>query len=68
LKLATARIWGTESAVLVLHSDEPVSLMRPDTTIRHINGAGGSLSGLRPLFQAFRRLRDESLYLLGTLS
>jgi hypothetical protein len=33
LKLATARIWGTESAVLVLHSDEPVSLMRPDTTI-----------------------------------
>ena len=33
MKLATARIWGTESAVLVLHSDEPVSLMRPDTTI-----------------------------------
>jgi hypothetical protein len=33
LKLATARIWCTESAVLVPHSDEPFSLMRPDTTI-----------------------------------
>ena len=33
MKLATAKIWGTESAVLVPHSDEPVSLMRPDTTI-----------------------------------
>ena len=66
MKLATARIWGTESAVLVPHSDEPGSLMRPDTTI--VFSGAGSLLGLRPLFQAFRRLRDESLYLLGTLS
>jgi hypothetical protein len=34
LKLATARTGDTErAAVLVPHSDEPVSLMRPDTTI-----------------------------------
>ena len=44
MKLAIVRMGATESAVLAPHSDEPVSLMRPDKTTV-VSGAVEILSG-----------------------